>query len=432
MTDLFAPLTLTRGPALKNRFALAPLTNQQSHADGRLSDGEFRWLTLRAEGGFALTMTCASHVQACGQGFPGQLGIWSDAHVDGLARLAAAIKAEHSLAIVQLHHAGLRAPTKLIGTQPVAPSDDAETNARALSTAEVHQLREDFISAALRAERAGFDGVELHGAHGYILCEFLSAETNRRTDEYGGSLDNRFRLLFEIIDGVRQRCRPDLTLGVRLSPERFGIKLAEARELFQRLVADGRVDFIDLSLWDVFKAPNDEEFKQRPLIDWFTELDRGNVRVGVAGKITNAATALRCLEHGADFVLLGRAAILHHDFPRQALANPAFTAVSLPVTRAYLRAEGLSPVFVDYMATKPCHVATYVKSATHKAFGRGAWNWRFTRSAGHGAARSLIVVRTALPRVAPFRPMRLISRATVQRATSMPSRRNCRQTFRTP
>ena len=88
MTDLFAPLTFTRGPAMKNRFMLAPLTNCQSHEDGRLSDEEFRWLTLRAAGGFGLTMTCASHVQAQGRGFPGQLGIYSDAHLEGLSRLA--------------------------------------------------------------------------------------------------------------------------------------------------------------------------------------------------------------------------------------------------------------------------------------------------------------------------------------------------------
>ncbi|HEX5006785.1 MAG TPA: NADH:flavin oxidoreductase, partial [Hyphomonadaceae bacterium] len=163
MTSLFEPLTLKRGPALKNRFMLAPLTNTQSHADGRLSDDEFRWLTMRAEGGFGLTMTCASHVQRVGQGFPGQLGCWDDMHIEGLSRLASAIKAQNSHAVVQLHHAGMRSPAALIGQQPLCPSDDAQTGARALTLAEVHQLRDDFIAAARRAEKAGFDGVELHG-----------------------------------------------------------------------------------------------------------------------------------------------------------------------------------------------------------------------------------------------------------------------------
>ena len=134
---------------------LAPLTNLQSHVDGTLSDDEYHWLTLRARGGFGATMTCASHVQAQGQGFPGQLGCWSDAHLPGLTRLAAGIKAAGSIAYVQLHHAGMRSPQDLIGTQPVCPSDDAETGSRALTLAEVEQLREDFIAAArpLRTRR---------------------------------------------------------------------------------------------------------------------------------------------------------------------------------------------------------------------------------------------------------------------------------------
>src|SRR5277367_3588052 len=103
MTDLLDPISFKRGPAWKNRFMLAPLTNCQSHPDGRLSDEEFHWLTMRAKGGFALTMTCAAHVQARGQGFPGQLGIFGDLHLEGLTRLASTIKAAGSLAAVQLH-----------------------------------------------------------------------------------------------------------------------------------------------------------------------------------------------------------------------------------------------------------------------------------------------------------------------------------------
>ena len=147
MSSLFEPLSLKRGPALKNRFMLAPLTNLQSHADGRLSDDEFRWLTMRAEGGFGLTMTCASHVQRVGQGFPGQLGCWDDMHIEGLSRLAAALKAQDTHAVVQLHHAGMRSPANLIGQTPLCPSDNAETGARAMTLAEVEQVRDDFIAA---------------------------------------------------------------------------------------------------------------------------------------------------------------------------------------------------------------------------------------------------------------------------------------------
>src|ERR1700742_3409192 len=109
-TPLFQPLTLARGPAMKNRFMLAPLTNQQSHPDGVMSEEEFDWLTLRAKGGFGMVLTAASPIQAVGQGFPGQIGAFGDQHLEGLTRLAAAIKAHGALSCLQLHHAGNRTP----------------------------------------------------------------------------------------------------------------------------------------------------------------------------------------------------------------------------------------------------------------------------------------------------------------------------------
>ena len=351
MTGLFEPLRLGRGATLKNRFMLAPLTNLQSHPDGRLSDEEFRWLTMRSRGGFGLTMTCASHVQAVGQGFAGQLGVFGDQHLEGLTRLATAIKAEGSVAMMQLHHAGMRSPAALIGTTPVCPSDNAETGARALTVAEVEQLVDDFVAAAVRAERAGFDGAEIHAAHGYVVSQFLSAEINRRTDTYGGSLENRARLLFEIVAGVRRRCRSGFILGVRLSPERFGLKLDEIREVARQLLSDGAIDLLDLSLWDVRKEPEDPAFKGRSLLSYFTDLERGSVRVGIAGKVMGGADARHCLESGADLAIIGRGAILHHDFPRRVQADPDFRAVPLPVSVEHLLAEGLGPTFVGYMKT---------------------------------------------------------------------------------
>ncbi|WP_234810767.1 NADH:flavin oxidoreductase [Sphingobium herbicidovorans] len=274
MTDLFAPLPLTRGPAMKNRLMLAPLTNQQSHPDGRLSDEEYNWLTKRASGGFGLVMTAASHVQSVGQGFPGQLGIFGDEHLDGLIRLAAGIRERGALSAVQLHHAGYRAPKELVGT-PVCPSDHEESGSRGLSLDEVYQLRDDFIAAAKRAEKAGFDGVEVHGAHGYILAEFLSPGVNQRTDQYGGNPENRARLLFEIIDGIRSACRSDFQVGLRLSPERYEQQLDEVVAVAARTMAEGKIDYLDLSLWDVTKEPMDERFTGRTLMSYFTELPRG-------------------------------------------------------------------------------------------------------------------------------------------------------------
>ena len=246
MTRLFEPLAFDRGPVMKNRFMLAPLTNLQSHEDGVLSDEEFNWLTMRARGGFGLVMTCAAHVQAAGQGFPGQLGIFDDIHVGGLARLAAAIRHHGSLAMVQLHHAGLRSPPDLIGAQPLSASNDEKTGARALATAEVEQLADDFVRAALRAEQAGFDGVQVHGAHGYVIGQFLSPASNRRSDRYGGSLEKRCRLLFDILAGIRKQCRPDFIVGARLSPERFGMSLEESTVIARRLIEAGRIDIAGL------------------------------------------------------------------------------------------------------------------------------------------------------------------------------------------
>lgn len=193
-TKMFEPLVLARGPAMKNRLMLAPLTNQQSHADGRLSEEEIHWLTMRAAGGFGLVMTAAAPVQPVGQGYPGQLGIFDDQHIDGLARFARAVRDNGALSAVQLYHGGERADGALVGT-PVAPSDSERNGARALNLDEVEQLREDFITAALRADKAGCDGVQIHGAHGYVLAQFLSPTINRRTDRYGGSIENRARLM---------------------------------------------------------------------------------------------------------------------------------------------------------------------------------------------------------------------------------------------
>lgn len=172
MPKLFDALTFKSGATMPNRFVLAPLTNLQSHADGVLSDDEYRWLTHRAKGGFGITMTCASHVQAGGAGFPGQLACYADHHVEGLSRLAAGINAQGSVSVLQLHHAGMRSPEELIEQQPQCPSDNEKTGARGLSLEEVLQLRDDFIAAAVRAKKSGFDGVELHGAHGYMLAQF--------------------------------------------------------------------------------------------------------------------------------------------------------------------------------------------------------------------------------------------------------------------
>jgi 2,4-dienoyl-CoA reductase-like NADH-dependent reductase (Old Yellow Enzyme family) len=346
-------LKFSCGHAMKNRFMLAPMTNQQSHDDGTLSEDEWRWLTMRAKGQFGLVMTCASHVQEIGKGFPGQLGIFSDDHIPGHKRLAASIKENGSLVVIQLHHAGMRSPVEVIGQAPVCPSGIEKYGCRALTATEVQELKEDFISAAVRAKASGYDGVEVHGAHGYILTQFLSGNINSRTDEYGGSLENRSRILIEIVNGIRKSCGEDFLLGVRLSPERFGMKLQEIKWLTQKLIDDGMVDFLDISLWDCFKFPEEEEFKDKPLLEHFTSIDFKDVRLTVAGKIRDGKDVMKIMDAGVDFVTIGRSAILHHDFPMKVMENPEFTSIQTPVSKSYLANEGLSNAFVDYMQRWP-------------------------------------------------------------------------------
>jgi 2,4-dienoyl-CoA reductase-like NADH-dependent reductase (Old Yellow Enzyme family) len=347
------PLTFACGRIMKNKFMLAPLTNQQSHEDGQLSQEEFHWLSLRAKGQFGLTMTCAAHVQAVGKGFPGQLGIFDDKHIKGHQRLTREIQSYGSLAVIQLHHAGMRSPKELIGEAPVCPSTDEKTGARALTLKEVEALREDFILAGMRAKKSGYDGVEIHGAHGYILGQFLSSEINQREDHYGGSLENRSRILFEIIKGIREACGESFLLGVRLSPEKFGMRLSEIKCLCQQLIDNGKIDFLDISLWDSFKYPEEEEHKEKPLLEHFTELNFKNVLLTVAGKISTGQDVNTILNSKVDFVTIGRSAILHHDFPQKVIDNPQFEPIALPVSKEYLKKEGLSDIFVNYMKRWP-------------------------------------------------------------------------------
>jgi len=358
MNNLFDTIRFKCGQAMKNRFMLAPLTNTQSHEDGTLSDDEFNWLTMRAKGGFGLTMTCASHVQPNGKGFPGQLGIFSDKQIEGHTRLAAAIKKENSLAVIQLHHAGIRSPKDLVNNDVVGPSKDNETGARALALNEVHQLRDDFIAAAVRAKKSGYNGVEIHGAHGYIICQFLSSKYNHREDAYGGSLENRSRLLFEITEGVRLACGPNFLIGVRLSPERFGMRLQEIKTVCEELVTKFNIDFLDISLWDCFKKPEEIEYQDKSLLDHFVSMDFGHVLLTVAGQIRTAGDVNKIISSGVDFVTIGRAAILHHDFPNKIKENDCFEPIKLPVSKDYLHKEGLSNQFVKYMG----RWADFVKS----------------------------------------------------------------------
>ncbi|WP_309646924.1 NADH:flavin oxidoreductase [Nocardioides sp.] len=348
MTSLSDPLDLPHGPAWTNRFALAPLTNTQSHADGTLSDDEHDWLVARGRGGFGLVMTCAAYVDPAGQAWQGQLGIASDVHLPGLTRLADSLRATGARSAVQLHHGGRRADSALTGQPLQAPWDDPKTGAVALTTAGVEAMVETFVAAAVRAEQAGFDGAQVHGAHGYLVGQFLDPR-HERTDRYGGSLANRLRPTMEVLDGIRSATGPDFQVGLRLSPEGFGVTVDEGVETTRQVLASGLLDHLDLSLWDVRMRPRNED-GERLLMDHFTDLPRHGTRLGVAGLVQSAADATWCLEQGADIVTVGTGAILHHDFAALATADPGFRVRERPVPREVLRDESVGAAFIDYLA----------------------------------------------------------------------------------
>lgn len=345
MTSLSDPVIPAHGPAWRNRLAVAPLTNVQSNADGTLSDDEHDWLVARGRGGFGLTMTCAAYVAPAGRAWDGQLGIAGDEHLPGLRRLATSLRATGTRSAVQLHHAGLRADPALNGRPNEAPWADPARRTVAMSTADVERAVEDFVAAAVRAEEAGFDGVEIHGAHGYLVGQFMDARSNDRADRYGGTLAGRARFAAEIVAGIRAATGPDFQLGLRLTPEGNGIVLPDGREIARRMLADGLLDYLDMSLWDVFMRPRGEGHGGL-LIDHFTDLPRNGTLLGVTGKVLSTADARWCLDQGADVVSVGIGAILHHDFAKRALADPSFAVRSRPVPRD----EHVGPVFVDYLA----------------------------------------------------------------------------------
>jgi len=350
MPQLADPLTLATTSMLKNRLALAPLTNQQSNEDGTASEDDLRWFEQLAAGGFSLLTTAAANVLPNGKSFTNQLGIYDDRHVEGLAAMAEIAHRHGALASVQLHHGGMFANQDLIGSEfLVGPSDDEASGARALTLAEVEELRDAFIAAAVRAERAGFDGIELHGAFGFILTAFLSPVLNRRTDRYGGDPAGRSRLLREIVEGIRAACGPDFNIGLRLSLSGQDPHLPELRDVVADLLDGSLVDYLDLVVRNLDVRAEAGPYDGEVLLDLFTGLPRAATRVGVSGDMMSASSAQRALDRGSDFVFVASGAVVHHDFAHQALADPAYETPRPPLPAAFFRDQGRSPAFVEYL-----------------------------------------------------------------------------------
>jgi len=354
------PLVFRNGTRARNRAWLAPMTNQQSHPDGSLSDDELRWLEMRARGGFGVVETCAAHVALDGQGWPGALGVYDDRLLPGLRRLAAALAGHGALGVVQLFHGGLRSPRSLTGVAPLSATAyevPGTERARAATETDITRIIGQFRDAAARCSMAGFAGVELHGAHGFLIGQFLSASINTRTDGWGGSLEGRARFAREIMRAVRAAVPERFVIGMRLSPEdhgnAVGLDLDESLEVARWLCSDG-ADFIHLSLWDA-SSNTRKRPDEHPVPLFRTAIPREAVLVA-AGGIWTGSDAESLLGMGADAVAIGRAAIANPDWPKRQ-SESGWLPRRPPLTLVELRERGLSERFAAYMRNWPGFVA---------------------------------------------------------------------------
>jgi len=332
---LFEPLSL-RGLTLKNRIAVSPMC-QYSSEDGFSTDWHLVHLGARAVGGAGLVFTEATAVLPEGRISPADLGLWKDAHAENLARIAHFVKAQGAKVGIQLAHAGRKGSTQAPwvgngkvelpdgGWVPVAPSalafNDKYPLPTALDEAGIARVVKAFADAAVRAIAAGFDTVELHAAHGYLLHEFLSPLANLRTDAYGGSLENRARALLETVRAIRAKIPERTALFVRISATDWapgGFDLEQAVQVSKWMKAEG-VDLIDCSSGGAVAS---QKIAAGPGYQTpFAEKIRAEagVATGTVGFIRSAIQAETVLRSGqADLVLLARELLRDPHWPLHA------------------------------------------------------------------------------------------------------------------
>ncbi len=341
------------GVSQKNRIVLAPMTNSQSHQDGTLSTAELHWLDLRAKGGFGMLISAASHVQPTAKAWEGQLGCFSDAHIDGFKKLADIGKKQNALTVLQLFHGGVRSPRNLTGVQPTAPSavtldfPDFEMP-RALEEKEILEIIAHFVSAAKRAHQAGLSGIEVHGANGYLFTQFLNTINNKRTDRWGGSLENRARFLIQTVSEIKKAMPKDFIVGVRLlaedAPAQKGFDIDETKQVIEWLVKLD-VDYIHISASDVaavsWKYADSKESNIRRL----RSVVPPQIALMMCGGVKEPKHAEFALNEGADLVALGKIAISTPDWPLKAV-EPDFKPKPFPLSEEEAKAVGIAPPFI--------------------------------------------------------------------------------------
>jgi 2,4-dienoyl-CoA reductase-like NADH-dependent reductase (Old Yellow Enzyme family) len=353
MSHLYEAFTL-RGVTFRNRIGVSPMC-QYSAEDGFANDWHLVHLGSRAAGGAGLVIVEATGVEPCGRISPNDLGIWKDEHIEPLARIVQFMKEQGATAGIQLAHAGRKAGTDRPwkgghplsdtdgGWSPVAPSaipfSDEYRTPQMLSIEEIKLIQTAFKDATIRAVEAGFDLIEIHGAHGYLIHSFYSPISNQRDDEYGGSFQNRIRFLMEIVQQAREVIPDDKVLAVRLSATDWldgGWTIEDSVEL-ARCLKDEGVDLIDCSSGGILpnlQIPVGAGY-QVPL----SERVRHDAQIPTAtvGMITQPMQADELIRNGrADIVLLGRE-MLRDPYWAIHAANVVHAPDQSPIPDQYVR-----------------------------------------------------------------------------------------------
>ena len=328
LTSLFAPGSIGTLQT-RNRIIMAPMGTLFAHEDGTVAERTCDYYEERAKGGAGLIIVEIAAVSREGKGHARVLGIYNDEFVPGLRRLVEAVH-RHGVPIVQqIYHAGRQTNAAGAGGQPVAPSAIPcplmKVVPRELTIAEIELLIVDFAAGAARAKEAGFDAVELHGAHGYLLCQFLSPYSNKRTDAYGGSLENRMKFPLGIVARVQETVGPDFPLLYRLSAEEDvpgGLTLDETRIFAQRL-QDAGVHGLDVSTGNYGALHTMIQPGSAPrgcLVPLAAEIKKVvDIPVTVAGRMNDPVLADAVIHEGkADFISLGRPLLADPEYPNKA------------------------------------------------------------------------------------------------------------------
>ncbi|MBS5742535.1 MAG: NADH-dependent flavin oxidoreductase [Neisseria sp.] len=315
---LFQTYTLNNGVTIKNRLVVAPMTHFGSQADGLISDQERTFLSNRA-GDMGLFITAATLVQKDGKAFHGQPEATGEHCLDSLKETAQILQQQGAKAILQIHHGGSKAIDELLdGLDKISASASEAEHAREATSEEVEALIASYAQAADLALRAGFDGVEIHGANTYLIQQFYSAQSNRRNDQWGGSLENRMRFPLAVIDAVvavrEKHQRDDFIIGYRFSPEEpgdNGLTLIETGALIDALVQKP-LQYLHVSLWEFDKKIRRGGDTAQTRMQFIHERINGKLPLIGVGNLFTADQILAAYKTGwAEFIALGKTVMIN-------------------------------------------------------------------------------------------------------------------------